>query len=169
VLTDERQPTAQMDVSDGRIRMNYINVLCRQADGTVVGKKTTWADHDLLSVAFQAADVVAVHIEHEQGGQVNVLQFSGHDIYYIKHIGAAGLMVRCYGIPEGPGNEYAKTWFLRNNGQQDSPIEMPGNVVNQAGAGMQVQLLGYNWKEPDYDAVNALAANFDLSQCELLQ
>lgn len=147
---------------------NFINVIYRAGDNLVAGKKVTWENRELLSSEFQEANVLAVHIEHEQDGQTNVLQFSGHDCYYIKYIGNAGLMVRSYGV-SNPGLAYAKTWFLRLNGQQDVPVQLPSNMVNQAGAGMNVQLMGYDWRAADYDTLCDIARNFDLNQCELIQ
>jgi hypothetical protein len=157
-----------MGIQGGIAVGNYVHVIYKAGTNEVAGKKVTWANRDLLSGEFKEADVLAVHIEHDQGGETNVLQFSGHDVYYLKYVGAAGLMIRVYSVTQ-PGLDYAKTWFLRINGNQDTPVEMPTALTHQAGAGMQVGLMAYDWKNQDYADLADLARDFDLTQSVLLE
>lgn len=148
--------------------MNYVNVIYRTPMGDLAGKKVAWEDHERLAAEFQDADIIAVHIQHVQNGNTNTLKFNGNDAYYLKFIGNAGLMVRCF-TDTSPGLPYAKTWFLRLNGQQDSPKLIPSHMINHVSAGMNVQLLGYNWREDDHEVLTDASNGFDLDQCELIQ
>jgi hypothetical protein len=143
---------------------NIVSAIYRDNFGALKCKRAPWSN---VVVLQQVANVLRIAVEIDVGTAQGVVGFNGDELYHLRYIPGAGLLVRSYNQAGGGGGaELARqSFFDENTGEQDLATDLSVSLAERASEGMDITIFAYHWSNVDYTQLDLAAATFDLNDC----